>query len=711
MVNECRALALVRPNRGSIGNAPPKRVVIGVTDTGERAKGKFYSSPLYRAKVVLRLDDGTEIVHWVKSLKARDLPKVMERMKGSIVEEREGQQYISTPLLGTPPTRPPNKFNTVSGYKTLALAGHDKKPKHRLVASRKSEPLRPSLYDVQAIRWLPARKVWEVKFHLSQNQPNLEVSSEVMYQSFSTALLDATKRDPLVWNFLYVGNPRENKLDGHKEFWEMTWAEFITDLNRRRGTGDFDPEIDYDAYNFHIETAISEGKPVPQRVLIDREHRQAKERRLRGKRRPSADNPREPMYAHKRLLPQSKKREERLWIRVGDVDDYTQWLTLQEGINFLLSRMATESGSQIFHRVSLGLEVAPYYEGNNYISIYWGDTGANPTQDLSHKEYNQVEWAISEYANETPRLSGSKYTHRRLQPPSKFDPRSFRTIPIGRRGRKAIVACREGDYRGGKCERGMETQAELIPKKRGMQPLLGVGNFESWYPLYFSQTGELIKAGGDAPLDWVLVVNLDRAIKGGVLHYLHRQSGGSHYSMGLLNNLNRYMELYGFTPIQRRRVYETVIMQGQRLKIYDTPTPPNKEAKTPPLGGLFYRPKVRVESGSPIWSRTPAFSVYIPLKGKPIGGHPKEDILHVSKYLNDKVFFESVYSHRLHRNIPDVVSYYQPYVESNVLRELEKALVELTSRLLVEKSTIPTRRRLSSVGECCPPPTERQEEP
>lgn len=88
-----------------------------------------------------------------------------------------------------------------------------------------------------------------------------------------------------------------------------------------------------------------------------------------------------------------------VWVRVGDTDDYTQWPTLQDAIDFLLSRMAIEPGFQSFRRVSLGLEVAPYYEDNNYISIYWGDAQADPIRELSHREYRQVEQAISDYAN------------------------------------------------------------------------------------------------------------------------------------------------------------------------------------------------------------------------------------------------------------------------------------------------------------------------
>lgn len=77
------------------------------------------------------------------------------------------------------------------------------------------------------------------------------------------------------------------------------------------------------------------------------------------------------------------------------------------------------------------------------------------------------------------RPSRSKYIHKRLKPPGKFDPKSFRTIPVGTRGRKAIVACRKGSYIGGRCKRGMETQAELMPKGKGMKPILGQTNYDA----------------------------------------------------------------------------------------------------------------------------------------------------------------------------------------------------------------------------------------
>jgi len=63
--------------------------------------------------------------------------------------------------------------------------------------------------------------------------------------------------------------------------------------------------------------------------------------------------------------------------------------------------------------------------------------------------------------------SKAKYKHIRLESPSKFDPRSFRVIPIGKEGKKLIVGCPKGywDAKKGECKVGTRAQAKLEPKQ------------------------------------------------------------------------------------------------------------------------------------------------------------------------------------------------------------------------------------------------------
>ena len=58
-----------------------------------------------------------------------------------------------------------------------------------------------------------------------------------------------------------------------------------------------------------------------------------------------------------------------------------------------------------------------------------------------------------------------RYARHRLQSPIRFDPRSFRTVDVGRKGHtKLIVACPKGEYVGGRCRVGTQTQAILYTR-------------------------------------------------------------------------------------------------------------------------------------------------------------------------------------------------------------------------------------------------------
>lgn len=58
-----------------------------------------------------------------------------------------------------------------------------------------------------------------------------------------------------------------------------------------------------------------------------------------------------------------------------------------------------------------------------------------------------------------------RYYHCRVNPPSMFDRRSFRTKAVGRRGRKIVVGCPKTKYdaKRKRCKAGMLIQKKLVP--------------------------------------------------------------------------------------------------------------------------------------------------------------------------------------------------------------------------------------------------------
>lgn len=79
----------------------------------------------------------------------------------------------------------------------------------------------------------------------------------------------------------------------------------------------------------------------------------------------------------------------KLWIRIGDDNDYHLFITLSGGISYL-KRMDVG----IFdHWSRYGLSTSRYF-GHNYISLYWGDDKADGLKDLTASERKRVELAL-----------------------------------------------------------------------------------------------------------------------------------------------------------------------------------------------------------------------------------------------------------------------------------------------------------------------------
>lgn len=74
---------------------------------------------------------------------------------------------------------------------------------------------------------------------------------------------------------------------------------------------------------------------------------------------------------------------EYVWIRIGDTGEYEKFdspYDAGERVGFSLDWIDD------FEFVGMGISIPPGYTGRNYISLFWGDEGAQPTRDLSEEE-------------------------------------------------------------------------------------------------------------------------------------------------------------------------------------------------------------------------------------------------------------------------------------------------------------------------------------
>lgn len=69
----------------------------------------------------------------------------------------------------------------------------------------------------------------------------------------------------------------------------------------------------------------------------------------------------------------------------------------------------------------------------------------------------------------------AKYCHERVASPKRFDKKSFRTKPVGKRGHKIVTGCPKGKYskRSGRCKTSIGLQAILHPEGEKKCPIAG----------------------------------------------------------------------------------------------------------------------------------------------------------------------------------------------------------------------------------------------
>jgi hypothetical protein len=88
--------------------------------------------------------------------------------------------------------------------------------------------------------------------------------------------------------------------------------------------------------------------------------------------------------------------DESLWMRLGDAGEYEAFSDLADAADMLseLSEgQAFEPQDIRWHGDGMGLSL-PGFEGQNYISLFWGDADAQPTRGLSNDEQIEFEDAV-----------------------------------------------------------------------------------------------------------------------------------------------------------------------------------------------------------------------------------------------------------------------------------------------------------------------------
>jgi hypothetical protein len=76
----------------------------------------------------------------------------------------------------------------------------------------------------------------------------------------------------------------------------------------------------------------------------------------------------------------------KLWLRLGDNAEYNEFDDLDSLRDFLL-----ESGIDLEEIEPLdGGFTTPMFEGQNYVSLYWGDAGGEFEQDLNEDEWDYL---------------------------------------------------------------------------------------------------------------------------------------------------------------------------------------------------------------------------------------------------------------------------------------------------------------------------------
>jgi hypothetical protein len=97
---------------------------------------------------------------------------------------------------------------------------------------------------------------------------------------------------------------------------------------------------------------------------------------------------------------------EYIWIRMGDGAEYEAYSSPYEAGEYIGDLLACLEGENTArHLISkpkftaLGVSFPSVFEGHNYISLYWGDRGAQPIRALTEKEREEFKRGLRHGGN------------------------------------------------------------------------------------------------------------------------------------------------------------------------------------------------------------------------------------------------------------------------------------------------------------------------
>jgi len=92
-------------------------------------------------------------------------------------------------------------------------------------------------------------------------------------------------------------------------------------------------------------------------------------------------------------------------LRLGDIAEHEKFGSPHEAgeaVGERLSLHPEEHRLPSFRYRSAGVEIKPYFIGNNYVSLFWGDADAQWIRDLTHDEKMEFERGVRESIGPLP---------------------------------------------------------------------------------------------------------------------------------------------------------------------------------------------------------------------------------------------------------------------------------------------------------------------
>ena len=85
-----------------------------------------------------------------------------------------------------------------------------------------------------------------------------------------------------------------------------------------------------------------------------------------------------------------------IWVRVGDGGEYEGF----DDLNAVADHLAEfQAVAPIVRCNNYGI-TTPNHQGNNYISIFWGETAAEPSRKLTDKEIQRLQRSLDTHYDE-----------------------------------------------------------------------------------------------------------------------------------------------------------------------------------------------------------------------------------------------------------------------------------------------------------------------